>query len=124
MRLLTAVISAKEHGRHRHYRSEQGPWSLFPPNAGDNMSSMVWRSVTTGDRLSDDDAGSDTAVEDQSIDVPAEMHALAASCPVVLPWRGPSRLATVVESDEEGEAADAVMIGTGSGADSPGNRSF
>jgi hypothetical protein len=86
---------------------------------------MVWRSVTTGDRLPDDDAGSDTAVEDQSIDVPTELHTLAASCPVVLPWRGPSRLATVVESDEEDEAAaDEAVRGCGFGAGSPGSRSF
>ena len=126
MRLLTAVVSAKESGRQRHYWGEQGAWSLSPPGVADTMSSMVWRSVSTGDRLPDDDAVSDTAVEDQTIDVPAELHTLAASCPVILPWRGPSRLATVVESDEEDEAAaaDEAMRGCISGAGSPGSRSF
>lgn len=94
-RLLTAVISARISGAQAD--------CLSPDSATDLHHAFIPFSLGQTRPLGEaDDSRSVKAVETASFaDWESVEVATAASLPTVLPWPGPSRLASIVESDEE-----------------------
>jgi hypothetical protein len=94
-RLLTAVVSARQEEVQNSYLSPDSASSRHPP--------FIPFSIGRTRSLLEDEASSDKAVEDAHIGDSGVVEATASSLPIVLPWKGPSRLASIVESDEEDE---------------------